>query len=305
LKGVTRLKTIKVSTINDTIGDYIELFDIGQDALSSKEDIILNFEECYFLKQNAVAFLGGLARMINHQGRNLIFNWDSMRKEIRANLRYNRFISVFGQESLDDDYPNRNAIPYREDSKMNAPEIVKYLQEDWLGRGWVQVSKKLKDEIVGKMFEIYSNAFEHSNSQIGIMSCGQHYPKLHELKLTVVDFGIGIPSSVRAHLRMSGMDTKDALKWAFTKGNSTKSESTVARGLGLDLLKEFVSINEGSLEVYSNNGYVAINKNEETYDEIPVEFNGTLITITIKCDEKKYYCLRTEDINHFRWEDSI
>src|SRR5690606_22291792 len=122
-----------------------------------------------------------------------------------------------------------------------------------------------------------------------------------ELRLTVVDFGIGIPSSVRAHLRTTEMDVEEALKWAFKKGNSTKSESTVARGLGLDLLKEFVSINEGSLEVYSNNGYVAINKDEITYRKIPVEFNGTLITITIKCDEKKYYCFKTE--NPFKWED--
>ncbi len=62
--------------------------------------------------------------------------------------------------------------------------------------------------------EIYANAFEHGRTDIGVFSCGQHYPKLGELKLTVIDFGVGIPRNVRDFLKNSNLPADEALKWA-------------------------------------------------------------------------------------------
>jgi hypothetical protein len=79
--------------------------------------------------------------------------------------------------------------------------LADYLKTKWLGCGWIHVSPSLQDAIVGRVWEIYANAFEHAQSSIGVFSCGQHYPKMKELKLTVVDFGVGIPSNVRLFMR--------------------------------------------------------------------------------------------------------
>jgi len=52
-------------------------------------------------------------------------------------------------------------------------------------------------------------------------------------------------------LKLSGAA---CLKWAFECGNSTCT-GDVSRGLGLNLLKEFVRLNQGKLEIYNNDGY--------------------------------------------------
>ena len=62
----------------------------------------------------------------------------------------------------------------------------------------------------------------------------------------------------------------------------------VARGLGLDLLKEFIRLNEGKMEVYSNKGYVIIDKNGDRYKNHEIAFEGTVIHITLRCDENLY-----------------
>ncbi|MHC5721923.1 MAG: hypothetical protein ACYTX0_60370, partial [Nostoc sp.] len=84
-----------------------------------------------------------------------------------------------------------NSIPYREDFDNNLDGILNYLDKKWLGRDWVEVNQAIKDEIIQNALEIYSNAFEHGLSDIGVFTCGQRYPNLNKLKLTVIDFGIG------------------------------------------------------------------------------------------------------------------
>ena len=75
--------------------------------------------------------------------------------------------------------------------------MMDYLKVKWLRQGWVHVVNYCKAAIAGSVWEIYTNAFEHAQSPIGVFSCGQHYPRRKELQLTVADFGVGIPSTVR------------------------------------------------------------------------------------------------------------
>ena len=70
---------------------------------------------------------------------------------------------------------------------------------------------------------------------------GQHYPELDFLHLTVIDFGIGIPTSVRSLPQNLDKTADEALQWAFEPGNSTKQDS-ISRGAGLNLLQEFIVI---------------------------------------------------------------
>jgi hypothetical protein len=207
------------------------------------------------------------------------------------NLAQNGFLCDFGQtlEPWDG-----NSIPYRCDSHPNEQAVADYLQDKWLGKGWVNISPELKDAITGQALEIYLNAFEHSQSQIGVFSCGQHYPKMGILQLTVVDFGIGIVANVRSLPQNSTMSAVQALEWAFQPGNSTK-QSEGNRGIGLNLLQEFVARNRGELMIFSSDGCAVITDNGAIYDRKSVDFAGTLINISLRCDES-YYCLSSEVI---------
>jgi hypothetical protein len=48
------------------------------------------------------------------------------------------------------------------------------------------MSPQLINRIVGKVWEIYENAFEYADSPLGVFTCGQHFPTRRELTLTVL-----------------------------------------------------------------------------------------------------------------------
>jgi hypothetical protein len=55
----------------------------------------------------------------------------------------------------------------------------------------------VQDAVLGNVWELYTNAFEHGKSPVGVLSCGQYYPKIRTVRLAIGDFGIGIPDNVR------------------------------------------------------------------------------------------------------------
>jgi len=280
-------KIIRIPTLNDEPEDIQKLFKIWSQVNGYSEDVRFDFSLCRFLRPNAVAFLGGLARLIKFRDGKFVFDWHTLNSAVMNSLVQNGFASAFGPSSSTS---SGHSIPYREDLNRKPNSIIGYLEDYWLGRGWVHVSPRLRDAIIGRVWEIYNNAFEHSLSKIGVFSCGQHFAMRNELILSVVDFGQGIPAKVRAFLksdpRASQLTAASCLRWAFQRGNTTKQDEP--GGLGLDLLKEFIRINHGKLEVYSNQGYAIVGSEGERYENRDIDFEGTLIHITLRCDENLY-----------------
>jgi hypothetical protein len=61
-----------VATLNDTIWDANLMFGMWQRLGGGGQQVEFDFTGCRFLRQNAVAFLGGLARLIEHRGGEVI-----------------------------------------------------------------------------------------------------------------------------------------------------------------------------------------------------------------------------------------
>lgn len=275
-----------IPTINNDYEDFKILFSIWKEVTGEAADIRLDFSECDFLRPNAVILLGGIARYLETQGRKAYFDWKTLNKTVYHILNKNCFLSLFGDHANSDEH----AIPYREDKVKNPDEIMQYLDNKWLGLGWLHISNELKHYINSAIWEIYENAFTHSNSKIGVFTCGQHYTTSKELVLDVADFGCGIPTNVLEYLKRHQnppMEPKECLKWAFMSGTTT-CETSIPRGIGLDILKKFVTINSGCMEIYSDKGYAKIDKDGEQYYNHEHFCQGTFINITLKCDENLY-----------------
>jgi hypothetical protein len=272
-----------VPTLNDSLNDFNVLFSLLKQVEGWGLNITFDFSHCGFLRQNAVAFLGGIARLVADRRGTVNFDLQTLKPGVRKNLTRNGFLAAF---NYDEQTWAGTTIPYREDL-LESENIAEYLSSMWLGRGWVQISGALKAAIVGRVWETYANAFEHGNSNIGVQSCGQFYPNLGVLKLTVVDFGVGVPTNVRKFLKQPLLADNVALEWAFHAGNSTAAMG-IGRGIGLDLLKTFIQKNRGSLEILSHNAYGIMNVDKESYESQPTYFGGTLINITLVCDESYY-----------------
>jgi len=284
------IKQFSIPTLNDTPIDFDKLCELGDSVHDANSDVIFTFSDCQFLRPNAIAFLGGMARIVESKGKTVKFDFDTAPDKVLTILGHNGFAHQFGHSVFSG--PGRS-VPYREDrTELIKPanlrdDVIDYLSNEWIGRGWVHISPRLRNAIVGVVWEIYDNAFEHANSSIGIFSCGQYFPRLRILQLAVADFGIGIPSNVIQYLRLH-LPAEICLRWAFQKGASTKTQGT-RRGLGLTFLKDFVNLNHGKLEIYSQNGYALVHDGKERFQNRKNSLQGTIVNLTLRCDERYYY----------------
>ena len=279
------MELVHIPTLTDSRADFEILFGIARRVHGFYEkDIVLDFSNCTFLMQNAISVIGGLAKLAENHGNELEFAWSTVRPTVARNLARNGLMEFLGKPALK---VSRTAVPFRHDAGLVEDELVSYLYDSWIGKGRVHLSEALKGAIVGKACEIYVNAFDHGHSPVGVFTSGQHYPKRNLLKLCVVDFGVGIPDNVRGHLKDPKKSGAESMEWAFRRGNSTKKTEGIARGLGLDILREFVKINNGILEVYSHDGQ-AIVDDSQNFTSRSAIFPGTLVNITFSCDESFY-----------------
>lgn len=293
--------TVRIPTINDRLEDFRNLFEIWDQVNQYSLDVLFDFSNCYFLRPNAVAFLGGLAHFINYRNGTARFDWSTVRADVLKNLNRNNFTRAFGGPSSQYQQAG-NTVTYRQDLRKDEGDICSYLENEWIGCGLVHVSQVLQAHIVGNVWEIYENAFDHANSEIGVFSCGQYFPRKRLLQLSVIDFGVGIPANVRHKMHINGRPVERGaaacMRWAFQPGTSTK-DSITRRGMGLELLKSFIKTNHGKLECYSHEGYTLIRDNE-VYENLTAFFKGTLVNITLRCDEG-YYILGDEAPQEIRF----
>ncbi|MEP2446579.1 MAG: ATP-binding protein [Balneola sp.] len=253
----------------------------------------LNFSLCNFLRPNAVAFIGGIVRYSKFSRIKVTINWDSVSDTIRMNLAQNGFIkSHIGEiESWEG-----NSVPYREDNLADFDEkaIIDHLLNNWLSFDRINLSKKLKNDIVDVVLEVFINAKEHSETKVPIISCGQYYPRLKELCITVIDFGIGIPENVRKYNNDKTIKAGNALKWAFALGASTAKEAE-GRGNGLNRLSNFIEFNEGKMFIFSHAGSAITTKSGTEFTNFKDKFfPGTIVSITMKCSKDTFYSYSEE-----------
>lgn len=275
-----------------------------------------NFRSVSVLDQNAVAVLGGLARYVDAHNSlankglgnlmlpkaGVMFEVDSMSTLIRDQLVNNNFLSHFTSANYAG-YPQGSYIGYRQYTDyLDANEIALHLRDEWLSDDKLRISQSLKNAIISKIFEIFMNAYGHGADLtkiegLGVVSCGQYGRKEKNIKLTVLDFGPGIIENVRNHLGIDISDI-DSMKWALEMGHSTRTDSLntdIPRGLGFGLLQEFVKVNEGSLKIFSNSCCATVDKKGMfVVEELRNSFSGTLVNISINCDDR-YYRFASDD----------
>jgi hypothetical protein len=283
------MEVCHVPTLSARSADCGLLFDLWR-RYSGGSDVTFDFSHCDFLHPQAVAFLGGLVRLIEHRGGTALLLWGTLKPAIWACLAQNGFMQAFGGPQG----PwQGTAVPYLSHPTADPAAFDSYARISWLGRGWVSASPDLVSEVVGYVGEIYVNAFEHAGSAVGVHGCGQLFPRLGILSLTLVDFGIGIPANVR---RFKGdaepelwRDGARCLEWAFGRGHSTRP-GEISGGLGLHTLREFVFASQGSMEIYSHESRATLRKDHTDYSACADHFEGTMITIRLR-STPRYYTL--------------
>ena len=124
------MSLIRVPTINDEMSDFDTLFEMWEGAQNDMTHVEFDFSRCGFLRQNAVAFLGGLIRSIESVGGRTELKWETLRPRIRQLLEHNGFIQHFRPDGRSPSGHPRSAssVPYREDISEDRDGIMGYLK---------------------------------------------------------------------------------------------------------------------------------------------------------------------------------
>jgi hypothetical protein len=154
------------------------------------------------------------------------------------------------------------------------------------------MSEALSERFKNSILEIFVNAAMHSESKLGIFACGQYFPQQDRLDFCVADAGIGIRRKIHKELGLK-MNSDKAIEWALQEGNTTRTGS-VPGGLGLKLIREFIAMNKGRIQIVSDRGYWEFSPRGETLARIDTPFPGTVINIEINTADTSSYRLRSE-----------
>lgn len=210
---------------------------------------------------------------------------------VEAILCRNGFLSHYGREKMPDRYGT--TIPYQRFEVKDDRFFAKYIEDQLIQRSEMpSMSRGLEKKFRESVFEIFSNAVIHSQTKMGIFSCGQFFPKRQKLVFTVADLGVGILRNVEEGTGQA-MSPAAAISWA-TEGTNTTKKGRIPGGLGLKLLREFITLNEGYMRIVSDAGYWILSQGEVHTDHFDKPFPGTVVNIEINASDKNSYVLKSE-----------
>ncbi len=253
------------------------------------DELVLDFARCGFFEANLAAPLAAVLARIQDDSNEIKFQ--NIDPKIEAILCKNEFLAQFGFPRGVD--TNNTTIKFFKFSLSEEERFGKYLKVYMNGRGLPQMTEQLKKRFIQSISEVFQNSVIHSGAKLGFFACGQFYPNLAKLDFTMADAGVGIRTNVRNHFRQETISSIEAIRWALGDGNTTKSSGQPG-GIGLKLLKDFIELNAGKIELVSRLGYYRYCQGSETFEKMSSDFPGTIVNLEIQTNDVKSYRLSSE-----------
>ncbi len=252
------------------------------------ERLEIDFSKCGFFDANMAASLAAvLARIGDDLNAVEIVKVPSGIEHI---LRKNRFLLSYGYNAIDD--VNQTTLPYRRIQLSDAGRFEDYLNRHLKGKGIPRMTEGLGKRFKQSIFEVFQNAVIHSHSRLGVFVCGQFFPQVQRLDLTIADAGVGIRTNVRNYLGIK-ISSKEAIRWALQEGHTTKTGPQPG-GMGLQFLKEFIVLNKGKIHIASRQGFYEYRDGQESFQKLAADLPGTAVNLEINTGDTSKYRLRSE-----------
>lgn len=256
--------------------------------------IFLDFSNTSWFEANLCAVLGAIITDVqNHINNVELIN---LQPKIEDIFRRNHFLASFGGSKIPDF--NDTTIKYRK-NKLNEEKLIKeFLNSELLHKeNFPKLSNSAQKEVIRSIFEIYSNAIIHGDCE-HVYSCGQLYPtkKPPRIDFTIVDLGRTIQRNVNDFLNVD-KSGKEAIRWALEGTNTTKpKDENIPGGLGFKIIKDFVKLNKGKIQIASSNGYWEFIHGEEIFKDFTQKFQGTVVNIEFNLNDDSFYFLKNENV---------
>lgn len=286
--------TLQMPTLNSDLAGYIYLADLQNDikkATDLKQLSVLFFKRD-FIEGNLFAVLGAI--LPNYPKIYFSFKkkfWGLY--SIERLLQRNGFLNYYGENHTHD--CNDTTIQYKIFKKYDRLSFAKYILTDVFKVGaFPRMSDPAKKKIQTGLLEIFDNSITHGQTD-KVFICGQYYPNKGLLKFTLVDLGITIKNNIFycMGIKFSG---PESISWATSDANTTRRGNTPG-GLGLKILRKFLKMNGGSLQIVSNDGFWEDSPLGEKKALLPKQFLGTIVTVAVNTNDNKQYKTKDEQRN--------
>jgi anti-anti-sigma regulatory factor len=252
------------------------------------EEIVLDFAATTWFEANLLAVLGALLNRLENELNTIrIIN---LNKKIETLFKRNQFLSHFGGYSLADFY--HTTVRYTKFKATEERLFKVYLDNELLAKETMpKMSSRLRKKINESIFEIFNNAAIHGQCS-HIFTCGQYFPVKARLDFTIVDLGVTIRKNVSDYLQ-NDYTGEEAIKWAVSENNTTRKGS-IPGGLGLKIIREFIELNKGKIQIISADGYWQQSQNKVTSRSFTKNFPGAIVNLEFNIADQSLYQLSSE-----------
>lgn len=251
----------------------------------SFETIEIDMQETFRFEADMCAVLGAILYSLSLWNEIELIN---IQPEVKKILSKNGFLSHYGHRRLPDD--RGTTISYQQSDAQDGRSFFMHIEEQFVERDEMpSMTQQLRDRFREGIFEIFSNAVLHSNTKLGVFSCGQFFPSKEALRFTVADLGVGIRENIRqktGHL----LSPEAAISWATRNGNTTKF-GTIPGGLGLKRLRDFIDLNGGVVRIVSDLGYWERKNKKSQIRRLNHPFLGTIVSVEVDTSDERSYGL--------------
>lgn len=202
----------------------------------------------------------------------------------------NRFFAeqAFSTATVDDAWDS--TIAFKSFHPSQIEDFQDYINENFPRYHLPTMTDRLWERMTDGFLELFNNADQHAEAD-RVFVCGQFFPHKNRLKFTITDTGIGFQQRIQKSLKLV-MSSTEAINWGMEGGHTTKTDDP--GGVGLNIIKEFIRQNRGSLQVVSHSGYWRMYNYNVREQELELPFPGTAINITIRTDDPCSYRLSSE-----------
>jgi hypothetical protein len=246
--------------------------------------ITLNLDGINFIDANLTALLLAMINSLEKTNKLRVFtDFKSLKGDLHILFR-NGFISHIGKKEFEfKPYDSRDTtVPLKYFNCNDADGFVSYIENNLIiQRGLVKVKFTDKETVKTSYFEIFDNVGIHANTTEPIYMCGQYFPKLQELKVTLVDLGEGFLTKITEFTKDSDKITQpaDAIRWAIN-GGSTKKDAK--GGTGLKKIFWFCKKSGGSIHIITDGCYWNFTNNGLSTQRLSNPFVGTTIHLIFR-----------------------
>lgn len=204
------------------------------------------------------------------------------RESLNKLLSKNNFSSLWNEEAKKD--LNGTVIKITESkSIVQSVSELQYAVRPILEKVF---NAEYSNEIISALAEVCNNAFERGNAKFLYM-CGQFYPNIHKLCLTLVNFGDTFQDNFIRYSKDNQIDINENkyISWAMQENNTTETDSL---GLGLSRFMEVINHCNSELTIISGSEVYTF-QNKEEYDEMrKLDFKGTIINISFNLNADNF-----------------